>query len=186
MNFFQSRTKWYVLGLCAFLSAAAGLKYAKEREKEFLGRLYSRKNFTLLDDRGNIFELAKQKDYILLVFTPDGLPPADVKPMRTFAEHRSKFKDSKIQLVMITRTNREIARNFRDGARFPGILLTDPSGSVGKWLDIWKDPNPVDYWAFTLINNKLDLLWGEASREIPNAAEMFKEITAAVPAVVKK
>jgi peroxiredoxin len=162
---FLGRFRWPILTGVILLSATAGLLVGKVQEKNYLGSLYARTDFTLLDDKGEFFQLAKfpSTRLLLLVFTPDEISPRLVPPFAIFSRKLKELEKTGVDPMMVTRTNREIARNFKEAAGFTARLLVDTSGSVGRNIGIWADLNPVSYWGYALIDNKMQVYW--ASKE---------------------
>jgi peroxiredoxin len=162
---FLGRFRWPILTGVILLTATAGLLVGKVQEKNYLGSLYARTDFTLLDDKGEFFQLAKfpSTRLLLLVFTPDEISPRLVPPFAIFSRKLKELEKTGVDPMMVTRTNREIARNFKEAAGFTARLLVDTSGSVGRNIGIWADLNPVGYWGYALIDNKMQVYW--ASRE---------------------
>ncbi len=156
--------KWILLAVCALFAIGGGLILGKVREKDYIGQLYSRATFTLLDDTGAFFDLAKfpEGKKLLLVFTPDGIPPSTVKPFYEFSRQLKKLAD--MEVVLVTRTNREIARNFKTAAHFPGRMLLDPSGTVGRLAGIWPGMEPVEHWGYVLTDRSFQLYWGTVEK----------------------
>lgn len=160
MKFF-GKSRWVLVAVATLITATAGLVLGKMKEKNYLGGLYARTDFTLLDDKGEFFQLSKVSPsrLLLLIFTPDAIHPSLVRPFREFSGHLEDLKRLGIDVLMVTRTNREIARNFKEASQFSSRLLVDTSGSVGKNLGIWADLNPVGYWGYALIDNKMRVFW---------------------------
>jgi len=153
--------RWLIMIFIALSTVAAGLVVGKLKEKDYVGQLYARTDFTLLDETGDFFQLSKLPEtrLLLLVFTPDSIHPRLVKIFQEFSARLPELKNIGIDTKMITRTNREIARNFKEASRFPGRLLIDTSGTVGRNIGIWPDMNPVAHWGYALMDNKMQVFW---------------------------
>lgn len=156
-----SKFKW-LFAVCALMAAAAGGLYVgKAKEGEYFSALYSRRDFTLLDDNGDFFTLSSvpERTLVLLLFTPDGIPVEAVRPIHEFSRHLDNLKKMGIETMLISRTNRDIVRNFKQAARFPGRLLLDTGGTVGRNAGIWEGFAPVPYWGYVLVNHRFEVLW---------------------------
>ncbi len=157
----NSRFKWYGVFVSLFLVCGAGLMLGKFREKDYLSALYERRDFTLLDDRGDFFRLnsMSEKKLALLVFTPDGIPVEMVKPFAEFSRHVDDLQKQGIETYLVSRTNREIVKNFKYASRFPERLLLDTGGTVGRNAGVWPSVEPVSYWAYALVDREFHVLW---------------------------
>jgi peroxiredoxin len=153
------RSRWIWLLLAALLAAAAGFVFGQLKNQDYLAQLYQRTDFTLLDDKGEFFQLSQfpERRHLLLIFTPDGIPPADVKPFHELTKQAGSLGG--VEVMLITRTNREIARNFKEAAGFQGRLLVDASGTVGRIAGIWPGIDPVSHWGYALIDRDFRLYW---------------------------
>lgn len=173
--------RFLIYGCITLAVAAAGLYVGKNREGDYLGALYERRDFTLLDDQGNFFHLAKQPadKKLLLVFTPDGIPPPHVKPFYDFSRQLPQWKD--VTVILVTRTNAEVAKNFKRAASFPNPLLLDMGGTVGRIAGVWESPDPVSYWGYSLIDNAFRVYWKTASRVPLSVKELRDAIAKATP-----
>jgi peroxiredoxin len=174
--------RWFIVIFVALITGAAGLMTGKLKEKDYLGQLYARSDFTLLDDQNEFFQLSKfpSARLLLLIFTPDTLHPKLVKPFAEFSRHLNEFKAMGIDVMMITRTNREIARNFKEAARFSSRLLIDNSGTVGRNIGVWPDANPVKTWGYVLMDNKLQVYWATTDtvpKAFPELMKEFKKLS---------
>lgn len=154
------RPKWFVVAFLLLAVGVAGLVVGRNREKDFIGALYERHDFTLLDDQGDFFRLGAlpEKKLALLVFTPDGIPPATVKPVYEFGLHLDELRRKGIETFLVSRTNREIARNFKRAANFGARLLLDTGGVVGRNAGAW-GPQPSATWAYALVDRSFRVLW---------------------------
>jgi peroxiredoxin len=141
----------------------------KVKERDYLAALYERRDFTLLDDNGDFFQLSSlpRKKLALLVFTPDGIPPRDAKPFHEFSLHLGELRGQGIEALLVSRTNREIAKNFKRATRFPGRLLLDTGGSVGRNAGIWPGIELISYWGYALVDNEFHVLWTALSENAP-------------------
>jgi len=173
-----AKYRWFFFALITLGVAAGGLWLGKSKEGDYMSRLYARQDFTLLDDQNEFFQLSKfpSSRLLLLIFTPDSLHPDLVKPFREFAKTLREFQGLGIDIHMITRTIREIARNFKEAARFNGRLLLDNSGTVGRNIGVWPDNNPVGTWAYALMDNKLQVYWAEAYGQPLTFKELMAEL----------
>ena len=161
----KGRLRWLIVLMVSLVVATAGLMLGKRKEGDYLRSLYARTDFMLLSDDDEFFRLRdfpKQK-LLLLVFTPDALPPEIVPPFRSFARRVPDLRVKGVEVMVITRENREIARNFLNAAGFSSKLLLDHSGTVGKNLGIWKDNLPVSYWGYAVVDSGLNLYWSDTS-----------------------
>jgi peroxiredoxin len=173
-----NRYRWIVMLFALALAAGGGLFFGKWKEKDAISKLYSRPDFTLLTDAGEFFQLSKfpKEKLLLLVFTPDGISPSVVPTFSKFSLEIPKLEKIGIEVKMISRTNREIARNFKNAARFKNSLLVDTSGSVGRNLGLWPDMNPVKTWGYGLINNQMQLFWAATDTEPMMVHEIIEEL----------
>jgi peroxiredoxin len=161
--------RWVFMAVAALVTATAGLMVGKFKEGDYLSRLYARTDFTLLDDQEEFFQLSKfpSSRLLLLVFTPDEIHPALVAPFRAFSERLEDLERLGVDVMMITRTNREVVRNFMIAARFPSRLLLDTSGTVGRNVGVWQDLNPALHWGYALMDSSLRVYWTAASGRKP-------------------
>jgi peroxiredoxin len=169
--FHHQRVKWYLFAFTLMVVCAGGLILGKTRERDFMGALYDRHDFTLLDDQGEFFRLGAmpEKTLALLVFTPDGIPPSTVKPFYEFGRHVDDLRLRGIEPFLVSRTNREIVRNFKEAAHFGARLLLDTGGTVGRNTGAW-EMAPVATWAYALVDRSFHVLW-LANSEEPMAYE---------------
>lgn len=160
------RYRWLAIFFAALITAGGGLFLGKMKEKDYVGQMYARKNFTLMDDKGELFELSKfpGNKLLLLIFTPDALPPRQVKPFADFSKRLGQLKSLDVESMIVTRTNREIARNFKEASGFPSRMLVDTSGTVGRLVGIWPDNRAVTYWGYALADNQLRVYWAATSQ----------------------
>ena len=169
------RIKWYLMGAALILTCSGGLMLGKLREKDYLSGLYERRDFTLLDDKGEFFRLNSlpEKKLALLVFTPDGIPVDTVKPFSEFAKHLGDLQAKGIEPLLISRTHREIVRNFQRAAGSSMRFLVDMSGTVGKVAGAWPGTQLVSYWAYTLVDREFHVLWQATSENGPMSYEQL-------------
>jgi peroxiredoxin len=169
----NSRFKWYLVAAGLMVVAIAGLGFGKLREGGTIASLYERHDFTLLDDQGDFFRLGSLSDrtLALLVFTPDGIPVSTVKPFYEFGKHVGDLRAQGIEPFLVSRTNRDIVRNFKRGAHFGARLLLDTGGTVGRNAGVW-DFAPVSTWAYALVDRTFHVLWRADSDE-PMAYEQL-------------
>jgi peroxiredoxin len=172
------RYRWVFVLASFLLAAGGGLIFGKWKEKDSITKLYARTDFTLLTDEGEFFQLAKlpKEKLLLLVFTPDEIFPSTVKNFQKFSLEIPRLEKLGIEVKMISRTNREIARNFKQAAKFSRPLLVDISGSVGRNLGIWPDANPVSSWGYGLINSQMQLFWAATDTQPMTVAEIIEEL----------
>jgi len=179
LNMFSgNRYRWVLILVCFAMAAIGGLFFGKWKEKDSISRMYARTDFTLLTDKGEFFQLSKlSKDkLLLLVFTPDELSPKLVKAFHQFFIELPRIEKLGIEVKMITRTNREIARNFKQAAGFDRDLLIDTSGTVGRNLGIWPDLQPVDTWGYGLLNSQMQLFWAATDTQPMTVSEIIDEL----------
>jgi peroxiredoxin len=133
----------------------------KRREGEFLSKMYARTDFTLLDDDNEFFRLKDfpKEKLLLLVFTPDGLSPSLVETFRAFSARVKDLRAKGVEVMMVSRTNRDTVHNFRNSVFFPGRVLIDTSGTVGRNIGIWDNFLPVDYWGYALVDGSSHVYW---------------------------
>lgn len=176
--FSGNRYRWVLILVCFAMAAIGGLFFGKWKEKDSISRMYARTDFTLLTDKGEFFQLSKlSKDkLLLLVFTPDELSPKLVKAFHQFFIELPRIEKLGIEVKMITRTNREIARNFKQAAGFDRDLLIDTSGTVGRNLGIWPDLQPVDTWGYGLLNSQMQLFWAATDTQPMTVSEIIDEL----------
>lgn len=166
--------------LSLLLTATVGLILGKRSEKDYLANLYARRDFTLLDDAGDFFSLSKMpaRTLALLVFTPDGIPVSAVKPFHEFAGHVADLRKMGIETLLVSRTNREIVRNFKNAARFPSRLLLDTGGTVGRNAGIWDGFEAAPYWGYVLVNNQFEVLWSDRADSVLTYEQLKKTLNA--------
>lgn len=174
--FGKQRYLW--VGVCALIVATAGLYIGKLKEKDFLDELYLHRDFTLLDDNNDFFTLSAfpRDQRLLLIFTPDGLPPEAVGPFAEFSRRLADFQQRKIQVMLVTRTNKEIVMNFKAAARFPGRVLSDLSGTVGRTVGVWPSLDPVDHWGYVLVDHAFNQLFAQVANRPVSADELLRQI----------
>ena len=155
------------LVLAFLIISALGYFFGKIRGAGFIEQMYERRNFTLLEDNGNFFELKSlpEKRLALLIFTPDAIPSNMVKPLFDFGRAEEFFRSKNIELILVTRTNSEIVKNFKRATRFPGRLLIDSSGTVGRLSGVWGE-GEAKGWGYLLTDNKFGLLWRHSSPQV--------------------
>jgi peroxiredoxin len=148
----------------------------KLREKDFIGSLYARRDFTLVDDQGKFFTLSElpERELLLLIFTPDGISPRTVAPFRAFGQHLPEFTRQGVRVALVSRTNREIARNFKAAAHFTSRLLIDTSGTVGRLIGIWPTGMAADYWGYALVDREMNVYWAKTEQQ-PMSFERVQE-----------
>jgi peroxiredoxin len=161
----------------------AGLFVGQWRQEDRIRGYYRKVDFSLLDDKGEIFHL---KDFpadrlLLLVFTPDGLPTNHVSPFARFNEKINELKERNIEVMVVTRTHREISRNFLLAAGYQGRLLHDLGGTVGGKVGVWDGFKPSPRWGYGLMDRTFSLHWTEtaplplAASEILQALDLKRE-----------
>jgi peroxiredoxin len=155
------RLKWYIFAFLTMAVCAAGLGFGKAKEQEVLSSFYERHDFTLLDDQGEFFRLSSlpERDLALLVFTPDGIPTNTVKPFYDFGRHLEDLRSQGIETFLVSRTNRDIVRNFKRASHFGARLLLDSSGTVGRIAGAWETTVPSVTWAYALVDRTFHVLW---------------------------
>jgi peroxiredoxin len=176
--FGNPRIKWYAAAAVALLLVGlAGLAVGKRKEGDYLSALYERRDFTLLDDKGDFFRLNSlpERTLALLVFTPDGIPPETVKPFYEFGRHVDDLRLRGIEPFLVSRTNREIVKNFKRASRFSARLLLDTGGTVGRNAGVW-DYQPVATWSYALVDRTFHVLWLANSDEPMAYDELMKEL----------
>ena len=65
--------------------------------------------------------------------------------------------------------------NFKEAARFPGRLLLDTGGTVGKNAGVW-DYKPVITWNYALVDGKFHVLWLANSDEPMSYERLTEEL----------
>lgn len=168
--------KWLFAVFALLATAAAGLYLGKSKEGEYLTSLYSRRDFTLIDDAGEFFTLSSipEKKLLLLLFTPDGIPIESVRPIYEFSRHLGDLKQMGIETMLISRTNRDVVKNFKEAARFPTKLLLDTGGTVGRNAGVWEGFDVANYWGYALVNRHFETLW-LSKHESPLSFEDLKK-----------
>jgi peroxiredoxin len=177
--------RWLLIFFAALVTAGGGLYLGKLKEKDYLGRMYERRDFTLLDDGGNFFQLSKfpKNKLLLLVFLPDGLPPSLVKDFRAFSRNLVELRNLDVETLLISRSNKEVARNFKEASGFKRPLLWDPSGTVGRLVGIWPSPLPVSHWGYALLDNRFQVYWVRVSKQplpYPKLLAELKTLSASI------
>lgn len=157
------------LGIFAaiLLAAGGGLMLGKWKEKDYLSSLYERRDFTLLSDSGDFFRLGAvpANRLVLLVFTPDGIPVEAVKPFFEFSKHLDDFQSQGVEVFLVSRTNKEILRNFKRASGFNAPVLLDAGGAVGRVAGFWPGPNPVISWGYALVDNQFRVYFSSAEEQ---------------------
>ncbi len=171
-----ARYKWFFMVFILLATGVAGLFLGKTKEADYMKSLYERRDFTLLDDDGNFFSISSlpEKTLVLLIFTPDGIPVSSVKPLNELSRKLDELKKMGIEAILISRTNREIVRNFKRAAQFPTRLLLDTGGTVGRNLGVWDGTGAAEYWGYVLVNRHNEVLW-MARQEYPKSFEQIKK-----------
>jgi peroxiredoxin len=166
------KSRWIWLLVAGLITAISGLLIGQLKSKDYLAQLYQRNDFTLLDDSGDFFQLSKfpDKKFLLLVFTPDGIHPDFVKPFFEFSKQAKNLLG--VEVMLISRTNRDIVRNFRDGSAFKGRLLLDTSGSVGRVTGIWPSMEAVSHWGYVLTDRDFQLYWTTTASRVLSYQEV--------------
>lgn len=162
------RIKWYFFLLALIAVGGGGLLVGKVKEREYLGALYRRHDFTLLDDQGDFFRLSAlpEKKLALLIFTPDGIPVETVKPFYEFSRHLDDIRQKGIEPYLVSRVHKEIVKNFKSATHFGSRLLIDVGGVVGRNAGVWQGFQPVSYWAYALVDRDFQVLWS-ANSDLP-------------------
>lgn len=155
------RFKWYGLIFSVLIISGSGLMLGKLRERDYVSDLYQRHDFTLLDDKGEFFRLQSlpERKLALLVFTPDGIPPTAVKPFYDFSKHLGDLSNQGIETYLVSASNRDIARNFKNAAGFSSRLLLDTGGTVGRNAGVREGIGFMQYWAYALVDKDFRLYW---------------------------
>lgn len=158
---------WLGLAMAFVVAAGGGLLFAKLKERDYLGAMSGYHDFTLLDDKGEFFRLNSlpETSLALLIFTPDGIPTASVKPFFDFSTHLDALKDKGLDVFLISRTNREIVRNFLRASHFTSRFLVDAGGVVGRNLGVWPSIQPVSTWAYVLVDRNFRVYWTRSDKE---------------------
>jgi peroxiredoxin len=170
--------KWHFMAVALLLTGIGGLLLGKARESEYMKSLYARTDFTLLDDSGDFFSISSlpEKKLALLIFTPDGIPVETVKPMHEFSQHLDDLRKMGIEPMLISRTNRDIVRNFKHASRFPARVLLDSSGTVGRNTGIWDGLTGATYWGYALVNRRNEVLWLARENELMSFEKLKKTL----------
>ena len=91
------------------------------------------KNFSLIDDSGQAFQLS---DYagqrMLLVFYPGDNTPVCTAQLCDYRDGIEVFADLGVQVVGISADDTESHRRFREKHDLPFVLLSDPDLSVAE------------------------------------------------------
>ena len=91
------------------------------------------KNFSLIDDSGQAFQLS---DYagqrLLLVFYPGDNTPVCTAQLCDYRDGIEVFADLGVQVVGISADDTESHRRFREKHDLPFVLLSDPDLSVAE------------------------------------------------------
>ncbi|MGZ3653522.1 MAG: redoxin domain-containing protein [Bdellovibrionota bacterium] len=155
------RLKWYAFAICLMGVCTGGLMLGKAKEHDYLGGLYERHDFTLLDDENEFFHLAAMptRTLALLVFTPDGIPVNTVKPMYDFGQHLDDLRNQGIETYLVSRTSKDIVRNFKRAARLRTRVLLDVGGTVARNAGAWDGVRLVSTWAYALVDKNFHVLW---------------------------
>ncbi|HEY8280564.1 MAG TPA: redoxin domain-containing protein [Bdellovibrionota bacterium] len=172
------RLKWYAMAVALILTCGGGLMLGKLHEKDYMGALYERRDFTLLDDQGEFFRLNSlpEKKLALLVFTPDGIPLDAVKPFAEFSRHLENLQSRGIEPFLVSRTNREIVRNFKRATGFGARFLVDAGGAVGRITGIWSGAQLSSNWGYSLVDRDFRVLWSATSDEPMSYARLMEEL----------
>jgi peroxiredoxin len=171
----MNRWSWLAMAAAILVAGGAGLMYGKLKEKDYLASMNTFHDFTLLDDQGEFFHLNElpASSLALLIFTPDGIPTNNVKPFSDFFRHAEGLKAEGLEIVVISRSNREIVRNFLRATRFPVRFLVDAGGSVGLNLGAWSNIQPSREWSYILVDRKLQVYWSQQSAKPVSYEDFF-------------
>ena len=172
------RSKWGFFALALLLMGGVGLVVGKVKERDYLAALYERRDFTLLDDQGEFFRLGAlpEKKLALLVFTPDGIQVDTVKPFYEFGRHLEDLRGKGIEPFFVSRTNREIVKNFKRASHFGARLLLDVGGSVGKIAGAWPGMQLVSTWSYALVDREFRVLWLASSEQPMPYEQLMQEL----------
>lgn len=179
------RFHWVTLGMAALCAAGGGFVLGKIKERQFLESAGGKRDFMLLDDEGEFFRLAELPAgrLALLVFTPDGLPTDAVKPFFEFSRHVRELERRGVEVLLVSRTNREIVRNFKRAAGFTARYLVDAGGAVGRAAGFWPGPEPVGEWGYALVDRDFRVFWA-ANGEFPLSYDRIeRELSALRPSL---
>ncbi len=171
------RSKWIYFTVALLVVCTAGLVVGKLREGDYLTALYARHDFTLLDTDGNFFHLGDtpERTLVLLVFTPDLMPREASLPIYGFGRHVDDLRQRGIETALVTRLNRDIALNFQHASRYPGRVLLDPTGTVGKLAGAWQ-PGTEKEWSYALVDRTFRVLWFASSEQPLRYEELLTEL----------
>lgn len=174
------RFKWWFVGCVTILVGIAGLMFGKAREGEYLSRFKPRADFLLLDDRNEFFYLKDLAEgrLLLMIFPPDGLSPTLVRPFGQFSRKVEDLAKRGVDAVMVARGNHEIAKNFKRASHFPGRLLLDAGGTVGRNLGVWPDRLPAVEWSYVLLDRTGTMVWGAAAKTPLSYDELLSQLKA--------
>lgn len=174
----KSIYRWLGLTFIVLTVIGAGLWVGKQREGDFLAKMYARTDFTLLDDDNEFFRLRDfpKEKLLLLVFTPDALSPSLVPPFREFSARVKDLRARGVEVMMVSRTNRDTVHNFRNSGHFPGRVLIDSSGTVGRNIGVWDGFTPVTYWGYALVDATSRVYWTTREENLLPYEEIWAQL----------
>lgn len=156
MNAFKPLLTLAIVLVVVAVVGAGHYVWTQKKEAVFL-QMDTVREITLLQDDGKFFLSrnfpAGRK--ILFVFTPDILPPSEVKNFYELSQGIPAMEKRNIEVILVSRIHPDIIKNFKNAARFPGKLLLDASGTLGRLYGAWPSPAAVLPWHYVVTDKSL-------------------------------
>ena len=161
----------------AIVVVSLGQLYWGKKRDGLFRELYERKSFVLLDTKGELFKSSSLKpgEKALLLFPPDDPKQSHVNELYQFSK-KIDFSAKKTTVLLVSRMHIDSLRNFSAYARWPGRVLQDPSGSVGRLTQAYPSLEPIPFWAYTLMDHEFRVLWTLQSDRLMSREELLKRI----------
>ena len=162
----------------AIAAVLAGNTVWKEKKSAFIGSVYERHSFLLLDDEGNLFgtKNLQSDEKLLLVFVPDILQPDSTVQLKSFARDLGALKKKNIVVALISRSNFDVSFNLKRISGYPGRILRDPSGSIGRILGAWTSYQATKEWRYALVDKGLRIFWSASADHAMSLSEFSEKL----------
>lgn len=160
-------------------SVALGLRYWRERREVFMGRLERPAKFLLVGIDGALFDSARSSalPLQLYIFMANDIQREDMTRIAEFWPQFDKTWGPTTELILVSRVNEDLLVNFKNITKFPGKILSDPTGSAGRLFGFWQNIAQDDGWHYVLLSGKdATKVW---ALDVPKSAD-FSEIKAKI------
>jgi hypothetical protein len=143
-----------VLGCLA--SVAFGFRYWLERREAFMGRMEKPPRFLLVTLDGPVFDSSKSSllPLQLYVFAANDITKQDMTEFTDFWKKFNRTWGSRVELIFVSRIGSDLLYNFKSITKFPGRILSDPTGTSGRLLGFWPNVSQDDGWHYVLLAGK--------------------------------